>query len=726
MVRGGGPKGPNTDLNTEGYSEASGSGDERPQPAAHPRGSWAKVVSGKTPALPVSRTRAPRGTPAGTAEPMGEPSPVGGEADSVSGLGSPLASLLPPWRRDSAKWDKAFHAASPVNPRKPAPWRQAFLDELARQTWSVPMPQANLLMKFPKATEMHPGDTNAAVTEPVKTVATEPSPSEKGSVSEPEAELEANSGKTSSSSKGPEAEQEPEAAHDSPRAVSNFDVQEMLRWRAAVGPEAPEGFTYSTQVILPALPRSSTPKMDRDRSDTEASGAEASTCRSRLRSSETSWAVRQRSCTGDDAKVTRAIKSILNKLTLERFPQLYQQLTSCGITALSHVEYLIKEVFEKATTQHHFIDMYADLCTLLHEHFTLHPVVNDAKTPSNTKFSFKRLLLNECQASFERYLTPPSEIGSMTDFEERTLAETRYKTRMLGNIRLVGALLTRKMLAAKIMFAVMDELTQDPTPEALESLAALLTVVGPVFDTPDWQGRPVLIGIFHRVRELVKLGCEPRARCLLQDVLDLRASGWEDRKPKRTESPMMLSEVAEVAAIDDGTPRSRGSITPSHQLRVQRLSQMQQRQASDASEQGEERAFDREAFREELHNVFCELRCSHDEAGAAMRLADLRRPRAREQIAELHHLLGEAAQERDAWVRSACFRLAVGLFGGRGCEMEVLAKGLQTFATEVCEDLRVDVPALPRVVREELVPVIAPLVAHGQLPGSLLKVMRAL
>ena len=56
-----------------------------------------------------------------------------------------------------------------------------------------------------------------------------------------------------------------------------------------------------------------------------------------------------------------------------------------------HVEQLIREAFEKATTHHHFIDMYADLCEQLHEFFTENPIGNDAKN------SFKKVLLGECQ-----------------------------------------------------------------------------------------------------------------------------------------------------------------------------------------------------------------------------------------------------------------------------------------------------------------------------------------
>ncbi|CAJ1431299.1 unnamed protein product, partial [Effrenium voratum] len=65
----------------------------------------------------------------------------------------------------------------------------------------------------------------------------------------------------------------------------------------------------------------------------------------------------RRTASGNES-IARSIKSILNKLTLEKFQALSQQLLSCGISTAQHVEVLIREIFDKATTQHHFIDMY--------------------------------------------------------------------------------------------------------------------------------------------------------------------------------------------------------------------------------------------------------------------------------------------------------------------------------------------------------------------------------
>jgi hypothetical protein len=242
-----------------------------------------------------------------------------------------------------------------------------------------------------------------------------------------------------------------------------------------------------------------------------------------------------------DEDVTRRVKSILNKLTIENFSRMSKQLLYCRFTCVDHVHILIEEIFEKATAQHQYIEMYSELCKLLHAFFSENPVSKEAK------HGFKRLLLDECQRSFERNLEPPSNLHQL-DREERTLAEIQYKTKTLGNIRFVGALLAKDMLVSKVLVAIVDQLMTDPSPEALESLVALLTVTGPVFDTSEWQYHPKLVAVFSSLSELVVEGkCSARVRCLLQDLLDLRAADWQDRRPKKTEAPTTLKAVAEMA-----------------------------------------------------------------------------------------------------------------------------------------------------------------------------------
>lgn len=284
-----------------------------------------------------------------------------------------------------------------------------------------------------------------------------------------------------------------------------------------------------------------------------------------LTSSPTSWAEMQRrrreaktSEVPDDKAIERSMKSILNKLTLEKFEALYTQLQQCGLRTSSHVESLVAEVFEKATVQHHFIPMYADLCTRLNAWF------EKEGTPGNC--NFRKVLLDQCQSQFEKSLEP-MKITSSSDAspEEREEEAMRYKQRMLGNIRLVGELLTRKMLSPKVLIGCSHELLAAPfVPDRLESLAALLTTAGPAFDDPQWPYHSVLGHVFGRILDVcADSSVPPRVRFLLRDLLELRNSGWKnEKKVTAKEGPKKIDEIHQDAARENAAkeaPRQQRS-----------------------------------------------------------------------------------------------------------------------------------------------------------------------
>merc|ERR1719456_137410 len=221
-----------------------------------------------------------------------------------------------------------------------------------------------------------------------------------------------------------------------------------------------------------------------------------------LKESERSWSEQQKlqkqlakslnSEGKSDEEIVRAMKSILNKLTIEKYDTLYKKMLECGISKPEHVRILIHEVMEKAQLQHHFIEMYSQFCAHLHEWFIENQISDDPKN------SFKRILLNECQNLFEKNLKPADMVGLQG--EELREAKAKYKTTMLGNIKFVGALLGKRMLATSVLVAIAEDLISDPsTPEALESLAVFLTSIGGTFDRPDWQHHKRLEAIFQQL-----------------------------------------------------------------------------------------------------------------------------------------------------------------------------------------------------------------------------------
>jgi len=272
----------------------------------------------------------------------------------------------------------------------------------------------------------------------------------------------------------------------------------------------------------------------------------------KLQSSELSWAAKQQALKEDsDNNVVRNMKSVLNKLTVEKFDTLYQKLLESGIETEEHAAILMKEVFEKATLQHHFIEMYTGLCIKLNGWFNERGI----KDQKGGLVSFRTILLNQCQDSFDEYLKPPEGLQDL-EGEEQFEAKVRYKTKMIGNMKFVGQLLINKALSSKIILQCTEELLNIKSEETLETLCAFLLTVGPEFDKKDWRNADHLDHIFQKAKELSKDSSIPsRVRCLLQDVLDLRASGWCGHRPsKEPEGPKRMAEVKEKWAKENSLP----------------------------------------------------------------------------------------------------------------------------------------------------------------------------
>eukprot|EP00747_Dinoflagellata_sp_TGD_P092019 gnl/TRDRNA2_/TRDRNA2_165267_c5_seq1.p1 gnl/TRDRNA2_/TRDRNA2_165267_c5~~gnl/TRDRNA2_/TRDRNA2_165267_c5_seq1.p1 ORF type:complete len:677 (-),score=132.37 gnl/TRDRNA2_/TRDRNA2_165267_c5_seq1:45-1976(-) len=329
----------------------------------------------------------------------------------------------------------------------------------------------------------------------------------------------------------------------------------MLQLRAAVALETalgrldrPKASYYGTRARSPEPP---SPEADKSPSVT-SSGRRSLTATA----NKTSPLQRDKS---EDEKVERACRSILNKLTVEKFEPLYEQLAgACGIRTPQHLGVLMREIFEKATMQHHFVSMYADLCVRLEKDRRVAPSA-DLEGGSSC---FRGLLLSQCQTSFEN-LFQSQDRNSECSFEDKEAQEASAalcKHRVLGNIRLIGQLMVRGMLKGKLLVECAEELLKEQKrcAEALESCALLLTVAGSKFDIPEFRHHDRLSMVFAQVQCLSKDKDVPaRIRFLLRDVLDLRGAGWPSAPGAASGSckgPMKLDAVREQQAIEYPAP----------------------------------------------------------------------------------------------------------------------------------------------------------------------------
>jgi hypothetical protein len=245
-----------------------------------------------------------------------------------------------------------------------------------------------------------------------------------------------------------------------------------------------------------------------------------------LRKEKVSWsslarARRQAAANDPDLAVVRQARGILNKLTDTNFETLYTQLVDCGIHTATQLEALILEIFEKATAQHGFLPMYVEFCVRLNSHFEKQPIEGA---------DFRKVLVGACQRTFEKTIQSQPPLDPSLCYEDRYEVELKFKTRMLGNLRFVGELLVRKLLAGKILLAVSEELLSIGDAASIEAAATLLTVAGPAFDRKSWTFLPRLHAIFSMMRCMSKDKAIPmRVRCILKDLMDLRDAGWQTK-----------------------------------------------------------------------------------------------------------------------------------------------------------------------------------------------------
>ena len=242
---------------------------------------------------------------------------------------------------------------------------------------------------------------------------------------------------------------------------------------------------------------------------------------------------------GDSSEVVeRKVKALLNKLTMERFDSISDQIIAWANKSEKEKDgrtlvQVIKLVFETATNEAIFSEMYARLCRKMMEQIS--PKVQDdgLKNSEGKPFAggnlFRKYLLNRCQEDFERgwvakEATATAAAGKSTadqtvkEANEKTkggeeselywyeyYAAAKAKRRGLGLVRFIGELFKMQMLTERIMHECIKKLlanVENPEEEEIKSLRELLFTVGSLLDTP--KARAHLDVYFSRMRELTK------------------------------------------------------------------------------------------------------------------------------------------------------------------------------------------------------------------------------
>ncbi|CAJ0911919.1 1925_t:CDS:2, partial [Entrophospora sp. SA101] len=195
--------------------------------------------------------------------------------------------------------------------------------------------------------------------------------------------------------------------------------------------------------------------------------------------------------------VQRKVKALLNKLTLEKFDIISDQIIEYANKSKFEkdgriLREIIRLIFEKSCDEINFSQMYAQLCRKMME--MIDPEITDENVKNNDGklvmggTLFRKYLLNRCQEDFEKgwkvnIPVPSNEKGEPDLLSDEYYSAAKAKRRGLGLIRFIGELFKLSMLTERIMHECIRKLLQIqnaneiPGEEEMESLCKLLTTV---------------------------------------------------------------------------------------------------------------------------------------------------------------------------------------------------------------------------------------------------------
>lgn len=243
-----------------------------------------------------------------------------------------------------------------------------------------------------------------------------------------------------------------------------------------------------------------------------------------------------------EEEITRNVKSLLNKLTIEKFNIISEKIARVlegSLNKNSEVQLIVDAMIDKAVSEPDWSEMYADLCQVLQ----WRSVAPEGDPETIRRTPFMMALLNRIQGEFEAMPTVLNQ--ELTgEGEERQLEEARVKRRVLGVVKLIGELFHRRLLGFKVVNDVVVELvikSDEPDEHHVECFLELIATVGYFIDQNP-KMKVVLDSWFGRLRELQNKSCySKRLKCVIQDTIDMRRAEW--RKKIHKERAKALNDL---------------------------------------------------------------------------------------------------------------------------------------------------------------------------------------
>ncbi|KAK9834067.1 hypothetical protein WJX81_007426 [Elliptochloris bilobata] len=267
-----------------------------------------------------------------------------------------------------------------------------------------------------------------------------------------------------------------------------------------------------------------------------------------LHRADLSFAEGRRICNVDcDEKKQKEIKGLLNILTPENFVTVSTKLAAIGASSAQALQGLADQVYARAVLEPHFSAVYARLSGQLSSQLPTFEVVDG---DGAAQVSFHRLLIGRCQSAVEEGDAAVADASAGKCGAKPRMgggdaeAGDKARRRGVGNVKFIGELFKQDVLIDQVVHRCIIALlsqAQADEPAGLEQLCMLLTTVGALLDKGSKEGCRSMDGYFRRIRlSAASQRVAPRLRCLLRDLVELRANQWVARR--KVDGPMTIGE----------------------------------------------------------------------------------------------------------------------------------------------------------------------------------------
>jgi len=287
-----------------------------------------------------------------------------------------------------------------------------------------------------------------------------------------------------------------------------------------------------------------------------------------LKTSEKGYKVQETKSLTRQEKIQREVKSLLNKIAPDNLKTIVDRLANIELYTAEELEFVIRIIFGKALLEPHYCETYADMVFALKNRYPEFPPENEGEKPQ----TFTRVLLNTCQNEFESLPTTfeaTQEEREQLSAEDLQLELHKRKQKMLANMKFIGHLFLRNLLAVKVIGQVVHDLVgikeQLPEEHMIECVCELLQAIGHTLDSTA-SGKDLMAKFAARLQDLKRsqgpdnntAAYSKRVQFLIQGLLELRGKGWTKKLFKEQAA---TKEEVRRNAMAEGRKMAKGAGT---------------------------------------------------------------------------------------------------------------------------------------------------------------------